>query len=160
MSSLLDTPLRHEETVALNAGRRILMSNCIICGLNFDEYKFGGWAAWEARSSNLEVGTDLSIFLHENKVNLCRDGRWQDLPDEYWLLASLSIKCRHIYRISSYLTGKHSASITATKGLTFLRKIIAVLNRTKHIDALCVQNAYLHNVKTDGTYIYHFAIKN
>jgi hypothetical protein len=47
-------------------------------------------AAWEASSSNLELGNRLSIYLktEENQENLFLDGRSQDLPGAYWLLAS------------------------------------------------------------------------
>jgi hypothetical protein len=53
--------------------------------LNFDKFKSG-----EAHSGNSELGNHLSICLktEENQENLCRDGRPQDLPDAYWLLAS------------------------------------------------------------------------
>jgi hypothetical protein len=56
---------------------------------NSDCFKIGR-AAWEACSSNFELGNHLSICLktEENQENLCRDGRSRDLPDAYWLLAS------------------------------------------------------------------------
>jgi hypothetical protein len=46
-------------------------------------------AAWEARSSNLEIEKNLSIYLRMEGIqeNLCRVGRSRDLPGAHWLLA-------------------------------------------------------------------------
>jgi hypothetical protein len=44
-----------------------------------------GTSAWETRSSKMEIGNHLNIYLktEENQENVCREARLQDLPDAH-----------------------------------------------------------------------------
>jgi hypothetical protein len=52
--------------------------------------------------------------------------------------------------------------MTTTNWLVLFGEIIAVYteNHTKHTNTLCGHNTEVLNVKGDGTYSYHWALKN
>jgi hypothetical protein len=70
--------------------------------------------------------------------------------------------CPDIFK-NSVLTAKETSRFTITKinRLTLFKEIFAVYceNHTKHTNTLC-KNMQLVNVKTGGTYNYHWALKD
>jgi hypothetical protein len=82
-------------------------------------------------------------------------------PAEWQLILFSLTLHRNNKQIQSVPHRKHSVSITKPNRLMLFREIIAVYceNHTKHINTLCEQNKGFLNVKSNGTYIYHFALQ-
>ena len=74
--------------------------------------------------------------------------------------AKMKIGLNYVYT-HSVPRSKHSISIIKTSRLTLYREIIGVCSQihTKRINTLCGLNFEFVNVKRDGTYSDHWAVK-